>query len=271
MADTCLTYRDVTFQQIPTRLMLARRKSLRTSSQLEQQSRVQTPSLLIDDLKELGMYGELSDDNCYINMPFEDVHRLVMTMRMAELILNDRVQSNRKDKMAQIKAQLDADCGHNTAALLAAFHRAKSALTQKHSFRSIGAFEADAYNLEGLILFETMMLTRAIDWIATLSIDPRAEIRRGTIAVLSELQSAYTSQRTLHELYFHQHDDKKLLEERVRGAMSGVGERLTRVAVNPSGGVVQKRHNMATELQSISALVEEMLAMAKLATLRGTM
>ena len=57
------------------------------------------------------MYGELSDDNSYINMPFEDVHRLVMTMKMAELILNDRVHSNRKDKMAQIKAQLDADCG----------------------------------------------------------------------------------------------------------------------------------------------------------------
>ncbi len=86
---------------------------------------VQNPSLLIDDLKELGMYGELSDDNDYI---------LVLTMRMAELILNDRVQSNRKDKIAQIKAQLDADCGHNTAALLAEFHRAKRALTQKYSF-----------------------------------------------------------------------------------------------------------------------------------------
>ncbi len=107
------------------------------------------------------------------------------------------------------------------------------------------------------------MLTRAIDWVAKLSIDPRAEIRRGTIAVFSELQSAYTSQRTLHELYFHQHDDKKLLEERVRGAMSDVGERLTRVAVNPAGGVIQKRYNIATELQSISALVEEMLTMAK--------
>ncbi len=106
------------------------------------------------------------------------------------------------------------------------------------------------------------MLTRAIDWVARLSIDPRAEIRISTIAVFSELQSAYTSQHTLHELYFHQHDDKKLLEERVRGATSDVGERLTRVAVNPSGGVIQKRHNIATELQSISALVEEMLAMA---------
>jgi hypothetical protein len=151
----------------------------------EQKSRLQNPSLLVDDLRELRMYGELSDDNNYINMPFEDVHRLVMTMRMAELILNDRVQNNRREKMAKIKAQLDADCAHNTAALLAEFHRAKDALTQKHSFRSVGAFEEDAYNLEGLIIFETMMLTRAIDWIATLSIDPRAEIRRGTIAILN--------------------------------------------------------------------------------------
>jgi hypothetical protein len=194
----------------------ARAKKVLADLQREQQSRIQNPSLLVDDLKELGMYGELSDDNNYINMPFEDVHRLVMTMRITELILNDRVQSNHKDKMVQIKAQLDADCGHNTAALLAEYHRAKDALTQKHSFRSVGAFEADAYNLEGLIIFETMMLTRAIDWVARLSIDPRAEIRRGTIAVFSELQLAYTSQRTLHELYFHQHDDKKLLEERVR-------------------------------------------------------
>jgi hypothetical protein len=241
----------------------ARAKKVLADLQREQQSRLQNPSLLVDDLKELGMYGELSDDNNYINMTFEDVHRLVMTMRMAELILNDRVQSNRKDKIAQIKAQLDADCGHNTAALLAEFHIAKYALTQKHSFRSVGAFEADAYNLEGLIIFETKMLTRAIDWIATLSIDLGAEIRRGTIAVFSELQSAYISQRTLHELYFHQHDDKKLLEERVRGAMPDVEERLTRVAVNPAGGVIQKRHNIATELRSVSALVEEMLSMAK--------
>ncbi len=83
------------------------------------------------------------------------------------------------------------------ATLLAEFQKAKAAQTQKHSlFRSIGAFDADAYNLEGLILFETMLLTRAVNWIARLSIDPRAEIRRGTIAVFSELQSAYTSQRS---------------------------------------------------------------------------
>ena len=29
----------------------------------EQQSRLQNPSLLVDDLKELGMYGELSENN----------------------------------------------------------------------------------------------------------------------------------------------------------------------------------------------------------------
>jgi hypothetical protein len=68
-----------------------RAKRVLADLQREQQSRVQNPSLLIDDLKELGMYGELSDDNCHINMPFEDVHRLVTTMRMAELILNDRI------------------------------------------------------------------------------------------------------------------------------------------------------------------------------------
>jgi hypothetical protein len=119
-----------------------RAKKVLADLQREQQSRVQSPSLLMNDLKELGMYGELSDDNCYTNMPFEDVHRLVMTMRMAELILNDRFQSNLKDKMAQIKAQLDDDCGHSTAALLAEFHKAEAMLTQKHSFRSIGAFES---------------------------------------------------------------------------------------------------------------------------------
>ncbi len=65
------------------------------------------------------MYGELSDDNRYISMPFEDVHRLVTTMRMAELILNDRVQANRKDRMAEIKIQLDAEHCPNMSALLA--------------------------------------------------------------------------------------------------------------------------------------------------------
>ncbi len=72
-------------------------------------SRTHNHPMLLDDLKELGMAGELSDDSKFVTMSFEDSHRLVMTMRMAELILNDTVQSDRKDKIAQIKAQLDAE------------------------------------------------------------------------------------------------------------------------------------------------------------------
>jgi hypothetical protein len=45
--------------------------------------------------------------------------------------------------------------------------------------------------------------------------------------------------------------------------MSEMGERLTKVAVTPTGSVIQKRQNITVELQSISALVEEMLTMAK--------
>ncbi len=51
-----------------------RAKRVLAELQRKQKSRVQNSSLLIDDLKELGMYGELSDDNCHINMPFEHVH-----------------------------------------------------------------------------------------------------------------------------------------------------------------------------------------------------
>jgi hypothetical protein len=39
--------------------------------------------------------------------------------------------------------------------------------------------------------------------------------------------------------------------------MSNLGERLTKVAVTPTGSAIQKRQNIAAELQSISALVEE--------------
>jgi hypothetical protein len=185
---------------------------------------------------------------------------------MAELILNDRVQVNRKDKMAEIKTQQDADHGPNVAALLAEFHKAKAALTQKHSFRSIGAFEADAYNLEGrLIIFETMMLTRAIDWVARLSIDPRAEIRRGTIAVFFELQSAYTRVRlnALFTSFIFISTMMKSFWKREFVAACPRWERLISAAVNPTGGVTQKKHNIAAESQSIATLVEEMLAMAK--------
>jgi hypothetical protein len=125
------------------------------------------------------MYGELSDDDCHINMPFEDVHRLVTTMRIAELILNDRVQTKRKEKMAEITASLDAEHCPNMSALLAELEKARYALMQKHSFQSIEAFDAEVYDLEGLILFDTMLIARAVDWLATLSINLNTEIRRG--------------------------------------------------------------------------------------------
>ncbi len=59
-------------------------------------SRLQDRSLLLDDLKGLGMAGDLSEDGQHLTMAFEDVHRLVTTMRMPEVILNERVQNNRK-------------------------------------------------------------------------------------------------------------------------------------------------------------------------------
>jgi hypothetical protein len=59
-----------------------RAKRVLADLQREQKSRVQNPSLLLNDLRKLGMYGELSDDNYHINMPFEDLHRLVTTMRI---------------------------------------------------------------------------------------------------------------------------------------------------------------------------------------------
>jgi hypothetical protein len=85
-------------------------KKFLTSLQREMSPKFQNPSLLLDDLKELGMVGDLSDDGQHLTMTFEDVHRLVTTMRMAEVILNERVQTRRKAKMAQIKSQL-ARCG----------------------------------------------------------------------------------------------------------------------------------------------------------------
>ncbi len=55
------------------------------------------------------MVGDFSHDERYVSLPFEDVHRLVTTMRMTELVLNERVQTRRKAKIAQIKTQLDAE------------------------------------------------------------------------------------------------------------------------------------------------------------------
>jgi hypothetical protein len=79
-----------------------------TDLKRESNSRLQNPSLLLEDLRVLGIFGELSDDGRYFTMPFEDVHCLVTTMRMAELILNDRVQRTRKAELERIKSQLDA-------------------------------------------------------------------------------------------------------------------------------------------------------------------
>ncbi len=149
-------------------------------------------------------------------------------------------------------------------ALLVELERAKAALAQKYSFQSVGMFgDEPVIDLEGIIYFETLLIARAIDWLATLSIGPDSETRRGTLAVFSELQAAYSTQNSLHELYFHQHDDKKLLEKRIRCAMSDVGERLSRVAVAPATSAIAKQQSIATELQSVSSLVEEMLTMAK--------
>ena len=118
-------------------------------------------------------------------------------------------------------------------------------------------------DLEGIIHFETLLLARAVDWLATLSIDPDLETRRGTLSVFSELKAAYSTQSSLHELYFHQYDDKKVLEQRVRGAMSDMGERLKKVSAAPSSSATAKRHNIDVELQGVSSLVEEMLTIAK--------
>ena len=211
--------------------------------------RNQNPPLLLDDLRELGMYGELSEDQRHITMPFEDVHRLVTTMRMTEVILNERIQNKRKAKLEILKAQLDASNCNNVPALLAELEKTKAALAQKYSFQSVGMFGVEhVQDLEGIIYFETLLLTRAIDWLATLSIDPDSEIRRGTLSVFSELKAAYSTQSSLQELFFYQYDDKKVLEDRVRGAMSDMGERLKRVAAVPSSSATAKRHNIDVEL-----------------------
>ncbi len=216
------------------------RKSLSRISR-DSEKRFQNPPLLLEDLRGLGMYGELSEDQSHVTMLFKDVHRLVTTMRMAETILNERIRTKRKTKLEFLKAQLDAGDCDNMTALLVELERAKAALAQKYSFQSV-------IDLEGVIYFETLLIARTINWLARLSIDPDSETRRGTLAVFAELQAAYSTQSSLHELYFHQYDDKKLLETRIRGAISDVGERLTRVAVAPATSAIAKRQNIATEL-----------------------
>ena len=210
------------------------------------------------------MYGELSEDQSHVTMPFEDVHRLVTTMRMTEVILNERIQNKRKAKLEFLTSQLDASECNNMPALLVELERTKAALKQKYSFQQVGVFGNEpVIELEGIIHFETLLLARAIDWLATLSIDPDSEVRRGTLSVFSELKAAYSTQSSLYELYFHQYDDKKVLEDRVRGAMSDIGERLKKVSTAPATSATAKRHNIDAELQCISSLVEEMLTIAK--------
>ncbi len=161
----------------------------------DSRKRKENPPLLLDDLRELGMYGELSEDQCHIIMPFEDVHRLVTTMRMAEVILNDRIQNKIKAKLEILKVQLDASNWNNVPALLAELEKTKAALAQKYSFQSVGMFgDEHVLDLEGIIYFETLLLARAVDWLATLSIDPDLEARRGTLSVFSELKVAYSTQ-----------------------------------------------------------------------------
>ncbi len=80
------------------------------------------------------MFGGLSDDGHYIDSPFQDVHRLVTTMKMAEVILNERIQVRRKAKFDSIKVQLDAEHCPNMPELLKELEKAKHELTRKHSF-----------------------------------------------------------------------------------------------------------------------------------------
>lgn len=223
------------------------------------ETRIQNHSLILDDLKELGMHGEISEDQAYVTMSFEDVHRLVTTMKMANVILNERVKDRRRAKIDEIKEELDAEHCPNMQALLVELEKAQYDLTLNHSFQAMGDFEGVACTLEGSVLFETLLISRAMTWLASISLDPNLEARRGVLSVFSELRAAYASQKTLHELYFHLHDDKKLFEARVRGAMSDLGERVTKAATAPLGGAIQKRQNIANELKHITALVEEML------------
>ena len=239
-------------------------KNFLTRIARDSEKRKVNPPLLLDDLKELGMYGDLSEDQRHITMPFEDVHRLVTTMRMTEVILNERIQNKRRAKLEFLKSQLNASECNNMSALLAELERTQSALRQKYSFQQVGMFgDEPVIDLEGIIHFETLLLARAVDWLATLSIDPDLETRRGTLSVFSELKAAYSTQSSLHELYFHQYDDKKVLEQRVRGAMLDMGERLKKVSAAPSSSATAKRHNIDVELQGVSSLVEEMLTIAK--------
>jgi hypothetical protein len=96
----------------------------------DSEKRLENPSLLLEDLRGLGMCGELSEDQSRVTMPFEEVHRLTMTMRMVEIILNERIQNKRKAKLELLKAQLNASNCNNVPALLIELERAKAALAK---------------------------------------------------------------------------------------------------------------------------------------------
>jgi hypothetical protein len=122
------------------------------------------------------MHGELSEDQNYVTMSFEDVHRLVTTMKMANVILNERVKDRRRAKIDEIREELDVE-----------LEKAQYELTVNHSFQTMGGdFEGIAYTLEGSVLFETLLLSRAMTWLASISLDPKMEVRIGVLSVFSE-------------------------------------------------------------------------------------
>jgi hypothetical protein len=114
----------------------------------------------------------------------------------------------------------------NMAALLGELEKIKASLAQKYSFQSVGVFgDEPALDIEGIILFETMIIARAVDWLATLSVNPTLRYEMISLNLQSCtcegacLQFSQNSKRPTHQF-----DDKKLLETRIRGAMSDVGE-----------------------------------------------
>jgi hypothetical protein len=58
-------------------------------------------------------------------------------------------------------------------------------------------------------------------------------------------------------------NSKQLLENRVRGAMHELEDRLAKVAVAPAPSVFAKRQKIATELKTYSNLMKEMLSITK--------
>ncbi len=52
-------------------------KKLLEKHDRDSNKRVSNPPLLLEDLRELGMVGELSENQRFVTMSFEDVHRLL--------------------------------------------------------------------------------------------------------------------------------------------------------------------------------------------------